>query len=568
MKKMAKRILSLLLTAVLIIGLVPAVSVASTEPVVVDKTARIINLDSRTYEVALSIDGNPGDKPIDVVVVLDTSASMDSTKMTNMENAASDFVDRILSGANSPNRVSIVSYSTTATVQTGFSSSKTTTKNAITNLVAGGGTNTHAGMLLASEMLSRFGRANATQSVVFISDGVPTYYLRHHSNRDLYRVVNDGSNKVKLQYNYDSGWLWSNWNWEDYNPNRSYDGIGGNGGDYQSTGKDRTITTGLSLKNRGVNVFTIGLLQGLNNADKGYARATLNPSGSNKYQAGYFEETSSLTLDTIYDGIRELVANAGTNGVVTDIIPSEFDLVPGSFKVNNVAVGAPVVTYNATTKTITWNKGNINDVDAILTYQVVAKPNYYGVLNTNESATLVYTPVNGSSNVTLNFPVPNVPVRPYATNDAFSVIVNKDLSDTVATNDVNTLVMDSTGYTSTLTYELVDAPYSGFALNPNGSFDFNHDVVGPITFTYKSVLTLVGSGALAGTYKSDLTTVSIEVLPVPQFTLTVEVEGSGTVSPTAGDHDYDENTDVELIATPAAGFEFAEIGRASCRERV
>lgn len=565
MKKMAKKILSLFLTAVLIIGLVPAISVASTEPVVVDKTAQIINLDSRTYEVALSIDGNPGDKPIDVVVVLDTSASMDSTKLKNMKDAASDFVKKVLPQGNSQNRVSVISYGGTATVQSGFTNTQGTAISAINGLSAGssrnssGGTNTHAGMLLASEMLSRFGNANATQSVVFISDGVPTYYL-DGNNGQHYRIEPVGNDKIKLQYKYNN-------NWEDFKASRSYSnlsglysgyaGILGNGGNYQSTGKDRTISVGLSLKARGINVFTIGLLEGLNNTDKGYARATLNPSAPNNYQASYFETASSSTLDTIYDSIKELVANAGTNGIVTDIVPAEFDLVPGSFKINNVAAGSPDVTYDLNSKTITWNKGNINDGDAVLTYQLVAKPNYYGVLNTNESASLVYTPVNGSSNVTLNFPVPNVPVRPYATDDAFSVIVNKDLTDTVATNDVNTLIMDSTGYTSTLTYELVDAPYAGFVLNSDGSFDFNHNVVGPITFTYKSVLTLVGSGAFAGTYKSDLTTVTIDVLPVPQYTLTVQVEGSGTVSPTAGDHDYDENTVVSLVATPAAGHEFA-----------
>ena len=41
-----------------------------------------------------------------------------------------------------------------------------------------------------------------------------------------------------------------------------------------------------------------------------------------------------------------------------------------------------------------------------------------------------------------------------------------------------------------------------------------------------------------------------------QFTLTVEVQGQGTVTPAEGTHAYDEGTLVQLTATPAADWEF------------
>ncbi len=45
-------------------------------------------------------------------------------------------------------------------------------------------------------------------------------------------------------------------------------------------------------------------------------------------------------------------------------------------------------------------------------------------------------------------------------------------------------------------------------------------------------------------------------VPPGQHTLTVDVQGQGTTVPAAGTHSYDENTEVDLEATPAEGWEF------------
>jgi uncharacterized repeat protein (TIGR02543 family) len=51
-------------------------------------------------------------------------------------------------------------------------------------------------------------------------------------------------------------------------------------------------------------------------------------------------------------------------------------------------------------------------------------------------------------------------------------------------------------------------------------------------------------------------TATFSLIPVPEYTLTIAVVGSGTTTPAIGDHTYTEGTVVNLFASPSLGYEF------------
>jgi hypothetical protein len=53
-------------------------------------------------------------------------------------------------------------------------------------------------------------------------------------------------------------------------------------------------------------------------------------------------------------------------------------------------------------------------------------------------------------------------------------------------------------------------------------------------------------------------TANFELIPPTQYTLTMAVspQGGGTTDPAVGNHTYNENTVVNISATPTAGYQF------------
>lgn len=145
-------------------------------------------------------------------------------------------------------------------------------------------------------------------------------------------------------------------------------------------------------------VFSVGLFQGMSGPVKNFAEEVLTDA-QNK---GYYDAPTAQDLDQIFDDIATHLGYAATNAKVVDKIGDNFNLIESS-----LPAGA---TYNPTTREISWNIGTIVD-EAKLTYQVVAKPDFEGGLaDTNEFAKLTYTDVFGEDNQTKDFPVPEVDV--------------------------------------------------------------------------------------------------------------------------------------------------------------
>jgi len=378
---LGKRSLSLMLSLLLVFSfsILPALAAGQ---VTTDKSAGDTDHPSRTSTVRLIIGGIPQDKPVDVVLVLDRSLSMEGTKLTNLKTAANNFIDKVID-ADAANRVGIVAYGTSASQIHAFSSNKTTLGAAVDNMTLDGYTNMHDGMKKANALL---GTANAgsVKVVVFMSDGVPNRY------------INSGGN------------------------------VDGSGSLFSTTARDHFITEANAVKAGGAYIFTIGLFTGMSNSEKTNARSALNPAAPNNFPSGFYETHDDATLDTIYDSIGNKVNVSGTGAVVTDVVPPEFEPVADTYKVNGSTVDGTTspysVAFDAGTRTLTWTLGAIGDETLILSYDVVAQPNHYGAIYTNSGATLNLTLEGYESPSNHSFPDPFVFVRPYASPDTYSAV--------------------------------------------------------------------------------------------------------------------------------------------------
>ncbi len=104
----------------------------------------------------------------DIVLVLDTSGSMNGTPMDETKQAANKFITTVLKEDAS---IGVVSYESSAMRLADFCMNEKYLKNVIQSLNSGGGTNIESGLSLAAEMLEK---SNAkTKIIVLMSDGEP-----------------------------------------------------------------------------------------------------------------------------------------------------------------------------------------------------------------------------------------------------------------------------------------------------------------------------------------------------------------------------------------------------------
>ncbi len=145
-------------------------------------------------------------EPVDVVLLLDTSASMEGVKLDSLKDAATMAVDILLGvspenpgGDNNGNRVAIVPYSTNARSSLNFTDDRTRLYNKINNrqngLIAGGATNIQNGLLAAETLISGRSQVETNKPVIILfSDGQPTYYHNNFTGHTPENRQGDGKN--------------------------------------------------------------------------------------------------------------------------------------------------------------------------------------------------------------------------------------------------------------------------------------------------------------------------------------------------------------------------------------
>lgn len=491
-----KRLLAKSLSMALLLSFLAfPVQATDNDPVVFSKTTSQSSSDisNRTTDITLSLTGKTADSKksyADVVLVLDISVSMEGS-ITGLKDAAKAFVDKVLVGTQG-SRVAIVSYSTSGTINSGFSDNAASLRTVIDGLSVGGGTNMHAGMLLARKLMENTNRADTTETVIFMSDGVPTYYL---SSGD-YRVVTGGAGYVIQHYWYKQwlyhnyyGWYLSNpvngWRNYDFNANYFYGGVYGPGNSYDTNSYNAVQGEADAVKRTGTKIFTVGL------AVPAEGDAVLRNLGD------YAEASKPDQLSKIYLGLADQIAStlSGSGAIVTDTLPDGFEFV-----------GSPPDGCTVNGKTITWNAGNIPFNSTIIkTFKVrpIAGNNYYGAYLTNKSAELTYhrynqglTPVvikaTAASPVALFSPV-GFPDTVNASPGKETTIAASELMK----NDIVTPVSEGGLWTfSTVTAIVGSNPARGTVSLVNGNFVYksNSNFIGDDLFTYKLVTTATLKG--------------------------------------------------------------------------
>ena len=417
MNKIIKRLYRVAVSTLLVIGSIaytPANVLATTgEPgtVTIDKTRDEGH--EGVFEITLSIDGVPKVTPTDIVLVMDTSGSMQGSRMTSAKNAANNFVDEVLSW-NQGHKIGIVSFASDPVLRQGLTDSKSSLNTAINALSAVGGTHIEGGIRLAKEMLDTGSSPNRNKAIVLMSDGEPTYgydfVLGTYTGPGTVtwppcRLTVSEADSNDFENNYTGSRY-------DFDYNAARVGLGNSMTFNRTVSSNQTcvistatFTKTINLKDSvvwhanqaisaGYDIFSIGL--------------EVNAAGADVLQAsqnkGYYTATES-NLQTIYGMIADNISLAATNAVVTDEIGAHFDFV----SISDDYAGENT-SYDSNTRILTWNVGNVGEQQRVLKYKVRLHDDAPGgTWPTNEWAKLDYVDINNTPQ-TKKFPKPEVSV--------------------------------------------------------------------------------------------------------------------------------------------------------------
>lgn len=134
-----------------------------------------------TYDITLNASGSIGSQTnkakLDIVLVVDTSGSMNGDKLEDTKSAINALVDVF---ANEDKKVDVqyklVTFSDSSNIETDEWVSGDSLKKKVRSLTAKGGTNYDKGLANAATAINSSTREGAKKIVIFLTDGQPTYY--------------------------------------------------------------------------------------------------------------------------------------------------------------------------------------------------------------------------------------------------------------------------------------------------------------------------------------------------------------------------------------------------------
>jgi len=205
------------------------------------------------------------DLPVDIVLTLDVSGSMDQScthpycKIDSLKTAANKFVDLL---NNTKQTVGLVSFKTTSTVQSRLTFDYALIHSKINALIASTGTNVGSGISksiteLTSTADGRIGRAGVKKVIVLLSDGMPTV------NSGGATCVNDPT--------------------------------------YANSCTNYALTQANAAKAKGIIMYTIGFGTTMNDFQKGLL--TSIASSPDKFY--YYEQTGEAGLTEVFNKIAD-----------------------------------------------------------------------------------------------------------------------------------------------------------------------------------------------------------------------------------------------------------------------
>ena len=496
MNRIAKYLFTLLISiSVFLIGVNYVNAESSAGEILLSKTASKKDLEKgRSADVTLTVNANgfsTVDKT-DVVLVLDRSSSMNGTPMENTKTAAKDLIELLITDKTKDNtRAAIVTYGSnllTSYTSNSLTNDVTTLKNTIDSIpssINNEGTNVHAGLLKAKELLRSSG-TDTQKIIILLSDGEPTFYL--------------GSNN-KL-----CGFGRSDW----YDDSRGCK-------NKPSTVANAEATT---IKSSGTKIYTVGFTSGADMTFLGNIAST--PTDKYRYTASDYAGLKETFKKIVND-----FTTVATDAIVTDIVPAGFQIKEGTLPAGATAIEKDGIT------TITWVIGDIKSTATnSLTYTVEAKKGEYGSMYTNVSATINAKSVDGnpkygsSNSISLDFDKPYVPIPGVTVEDDYYDIKQGTTFITPAKKgilDNDELTHKNLDENATVTDRIVlvyDNETNGKAenitLNQDGTFSYNatKDTLGKITYKYyvETTVTIDGKSQVV---RSNVTTITLNVIKNP-----------------------------------------------------
>jgi len=462
----------------------------------------------------------------DIVLVLDKSGSMAGSKMTAAKNTAKDFINTLLPSGNTVNRIGLVTFSDNASMVQALTnsagSSSTGLIKAINDINTGGGTYIQKALVIAQGMLT--GSTADHQYIVLLSDGAPTL-----STQALTAVASTDIPGLSFKLtSFNNTKLGGSGTSYIINPPYNVNGYSvGNHG-------IPTLSQASIIKDADIEIFSIGFgLSGTtNNATVSDATWVLQNIANN---GNYYPAADAEDLIDAFDSIAGEIIAPVKNGLVTDPIGEMYTYVPGSATASQGSAA-----YDNSTKTLTWTLGTVPEgVQATMTYHLqmnVTDPLFESdvIYPLNGTTTLAFTNVDGQSD-SMDF------LLPQASGKASPIPVILTTS-VVGSGTINPVSGDH-DYAPGTTATITATPASGW------EFDRWNDAEG---YTVPNA-----SGEVLMDLDRKVEAIFKEIVnPPADVTLTTSVVGSGTISPSTGDHDYAPGTTATVTATPASGWEF------------
>ena len=134
-----------------------------------------------TYDITLNASGTIGSDVkkafVDIVLVVDTSGSMEGDNLTNTKAAIKALVGAFdEKNKTVDTKYKLVTFSSSAQTKTDTWVDGANLKETVEKLSADGGTNYDQGLSQAATAINSSSRENAKKIVIFLTDGKPTYY--------------------------------------------------------------------------------------------------------------------------------------------------------------------------------------------------------------------------------------------------------------------------------------------------------------------------------------------------------------------------------------------------------
>ena len=341
--------------------------------------------DNGTYDITLNASGTIGSDVkkafVDIVLVVDTSGSMEGSNLTSTKNAINALVDAFDAKKETVDtKYKLVTFSSSAKTKTDDWVNGTNLKKEAGKLSADGGTNYDQGLTKAATAINSSSRENAKKIVIFLTDGKPTYYgtkpygYGNETSKKTLEAAVTSAGKISCErfyavgiglpnsiniYTHDDEEKWKHdyYTWGGWNQGTCPDG-----GTYSNGYDISEQISGLSILERLSGAVTASTKRAINYSDPSDLTGEFTSIAGDILTLACSNVTITDTLSQYVDTtantkIKVNIAKKNATGY-TNVsgVGREFTLTDGSLAASDVYEGTTkiaTVSYNKDTKTAT-----------------------------------------------------------------------------------------------------------------------------------------------------------------------------------------------------------------------